>query len=241
MAHWMLTAADKTIATATVQCVIQSELEDSKIEHLVEEFNKKLEDKLDDTNFQNEELNDVTCSDDPLSKNMAHENNAPRGVTLTDAQFGDLTGTPAMDADDMCATEEAVDKHIGAQWLLDVDGEPQRGKIVKRDTDSSENKICDTHKNPLLDSREFMVAFPYQSMENHKVNQIAEAIHSQVDEEDNVHCLLNEIVGYKKDRTALTKEDGHWISKNGNKTPKKTTRGLQLVFCGRTEPLIVHL
>ena len=42
--------------------------------------------------------------------------------------------------------------------------------------------------------------------------------------------MLDEIIGHKKNGSAINKEDGYWISKNGNKTPKKTTRGWKLCY-----------
>ena len=57
------------------------------------------------------------------------------------------------------------------------------------------------------------------------MNQIAQAIYSQVDGEGKQHSLLEAIIGHKADGSALQKGNGYWISKNGNKTPKKTTRG----------------
>ena len=41
--------------------------------------------------------------------------------------------------------------------------------------------------------------------------------------------LLHEIVGHRKDGTALSKEDGFQrIGRGGNKIPKRTTKGWQL-------------
>ena len=129
-------------------------------------------------------------------------------------------------------SEEAVDKHIGAQLQLEVNGEMQHGKVIGRATDSMGDKIGKAHKNPMFDSREFIVKFPDESTRRFTVNQIAQAIHSQVDSEGNQYSLLEEIIGHKKDGSAVPKERGFWISKNGNRIPKRTTRGWTLGFVG---------
>ena len=40
--------------------------------------------------------------------------------------------------------------------------------------------------------------------------------------------LVEEVVEDRADCSALKKEDGYWISWNGNKTPKETTSGWQV-------------
>jgi len=133
-----------------------------------------------------------------------------------------------LEADEMGDTEEAVDKYIGAQLQLEVDGELQRATITERATDISGNKVGKAHNNSLFDTREFIVKFPDQSVKWYTVNQIVEAIYSQVDDECRQYYLLKEIIGHKKDGSALDQANGYWKSYNGNKTPKKTTRGWKL-------------
>ena len=54
-------------------------------------------------------------------------------------------------------TEEAVNKYIGAQLMLDLEGDPLYGKVIERATDASGNKVGRAHNNPLLDTREYLV------------------------------------------------------------------------------------
>ena len=151
---------------------------------MIDEFNTSVNEQLDDENFYVEELQGITYLDDeeevdPLGRNEEQR----RALTPTDAEYGDLTGTLIMEADEMGETEEAVDKYIGAQLQLEVDGELQRATITERATDASGNKVGKAHNNPLFDTREFLVKFPDQSVRWHMVNQIVEAIYSQVDDE----------------------------------------------------------
>ena len=147
------------------------------------------------------------------------------GLSPTDAEHGDTFGKPAMDIDDMGDTEEAIDKCIGAQLLVDWDGDPLCGEVIERATDPSGNRIGRAHRHPMLDTRECLVKFNDESIKRCTANQIAQAMHSQVDHEGESRELVEEIIGHKSDGSAVTKENGCWISRNGNKTPKKTTRG----------------
>ena len=108
-----------------------------------------------------------------------------RALTPTDAEYGDLTGAPAMDPDDMGATAEAIDKYIGAQLELEADGKMQHGKVVGRAKDSSGKNIGRAHNNPMFDTREYMVKFPDESIRQYTANQIVQSIYSSIDSEGN--------------------------------------------------------
>ena len=193
---------------------------------MIDKFNTKLDARMaDDDNFVIPETDGITYMDDEPMDPPEYR----LGVTPTDAEYGDLTGSPSMDPDDMGQTEEAVDKYLGAQLLLDVEGgNPVHGKVVARATDPSGNKVGKVHNNPLLDTREYLVKFPDESVRRYTVNQIVQAIYNQVDDEGKQRDLLDEVIGHRKDGTAITQENGYWIGYNGNKTPKKTTRGWQI-------------
>ena len=60
------------------------------------------------------------------------------------------------------------------------------------------------------------------------MNQIAETIYSQVDQEGKQYQILDDIINHMKDGSAIEKNDGYWILHNGNKLPKKSTRGWKL-------------
>jgi hypothetical protein len=226
MCYWILTVSGKIIANTSVQHVIRTEYETPETKAKIDEFNGKLNDRLALDNFKMPEIPGTMYLDDEPEEAPEYR----RGIAPEDAEYGDMYGKPVMEADDMGDTEEAVDQYIGAQLLMDWDGEPQYGKVVERATDTSGKKLGIANRNPLLDSREYLVQFPDQSLKRYTANQIAQAIYSQVDEQGRSKALIEEVIGHKKDGTAIPKEDGFWIGKNGNKVPKKTTRGWQLCF-----------
>lgn len=222
LSYWILTAAGKVISSSTVQHVIQVEFLDPEIKRLIDAFNTRVTQRLDDTNFLIHDHGFYLEDED-----LADPDDARRGITIAEAEYGDTFGTPALDVDQF-DSEEAIDKYIGAQLILEINGEPLQGTVVERATDGSGDKIGRAHSNPLFDTREFIVQFPDESRANYTVNQIAEAIYSQVDSEGNQFSILQEIIDHSKDNSAIPREDGYWISKNGNRTPKATTRGWKL-------------
>jgi hypothetical protein len=74
-----------------------------------------------------------------------------------------------------------------------------------------------------------MVELGDGSVAEYTANIIAENIYAQLDSEGRQQVLMREISNFRKDGTAIAREDGFNISKNGNKTPKVTTRGWQLL------------
>jgi hypothetical protein len=66
-------------------------------------------------------------------------------------------------------------------------------------------------------------------MERYTANVIAENLYSQCDSEDRQFLVLEEIIDHAKDNSAITIADGYPISSNGNRVPKKTTKGWKLL------------
>ena len=60
-------------------------------------------------------------------------------------------------------------------------------------------------------------------------NKIATNIYSQLDDEGQEILAIGGIIDHKKDRNALTKEDGFIELKHGHKKGKSTTRGWQVL------------
>jgi hypothetical protein len=100
-----------------------------------------------------------------------------------------------------------------------------KGSVIKRAKGEDGNPIGRRHTNPILDTREYEVQFQDGSTTEYSANVIAENIYSQCDSEGRQFQLFTEISDHKKDASAISKDDGFTISHNGNKIPKKTTRG----------------
>jgi hypothetical protein len=231
----ILTAAGHIVSNTTVQHVIRTDYENASTKARIDEFNRKLKERLDDTNFglPAEEGLPYWQDEDPPEVYA-------RGLTPDEAEYGNHWGQPVYEPDTVGETEEAIDKYIGAQIMDDLDGSPTYGVVQERATDLAGNKVGRPHRNPLLDTREYVVKYPDDTTRRLTANQIAQAIYSQVDSEGNSYNLIEEIIGHRKDGKAVTKENGFWISKSGNRTPKKTTAGWQICLQYKTGEISWH-
>jgi hypothetical protein len=81
----------------------------------------------------------------------------------------------------------------------------------------------------MFDTREYECILDDGSIERYTANIIAENLYSQCDDEGQSFLILSEIIDHKKDASAIPISDGFTISRNGNKVPKKTTRGWKLL------------
>ena len=109
-------------------------------------------------------------------------------------------------------------------------GNERRGCVTKRAKDLYGEEIGRAHTNPLFDTREYVVEFTDgRTEENYFANVIAENMFAQIDGEGRQFLLLNEITDHHRNELAVKADDGFMVSRNGNKVPKKTTRGWELL------------
>ena len=85
------------------------------------------------------------------------------------------------------------------------------------------------HRNPMMDTREYELEYDDGTHDRYFANVIAENLYSQVDTEGHQFLVVKEISDHRKDGTAIEVADGFDIGKNGNRHPKKTTRGWELL------------
>jgi hypothetical protein len=67
------------------------------------------------------------------------------------------------------------------------------------------------------------------SIKRYTANVIAENLYSQCDSEGRSFRVLDAIIDHRQDNSAIPISDGFTISRNGNRAPKKTTCGWQLL------------
>ena len=96
-------------------------------------------------------------------------------------------------------------------------GKQLQGHVLKRVKEPNGTKKGKAHRNPMFNTRTYLVEFKDGSVMEYIANIIAENIYSQVDQEGWSLTLLNEISGHQSLPSAIT-----------NRVPKKTTRGWKL-------------
>jgi len=113
--------------------------------------------------------------------------------------------------------------------MTDVDVDLFEDPHFARKRDAGGKTRGAANPNPILDSRIYKVQFPDGHTEEYAANVIAEAIYAQVDDEGYEHLLLDEIIDYCKDAAiAISNDDRFIVSSNGNRHPRRTTKGWEL-------------
>ena len=122
---------------------------------------------------------------------------------------------------------DSYDKYIGAEIIIDGD---KRATVKRRMTDFDGRPLGTANRNPMLDTRQYEIEYDDGTTDAYFANVIAENLYSQVDDEGSQHLVISEISDHRKNATALSVADGFTISSNGNKVPKKTTQGWELLI-----------
>ena len=214
MCFWVLKENGNVLARTTVQHIPELDLRKDEIKQRLIEYDEAVTLRLDDTNFiiQNPE----GFALDDIDNDEAAEELAPRQASFTTPEQDDYT-------------PEAYDQYLGAELLLPHGDTMVTGRVVKRAKGEDGNPIGIRNNNPILDTREYTVEFSDGSTAEYRANVIAENLFSQVDAEGRQYLLLKEIVDHRSDASAIPISDGFTTSKNGNRSPKQTTRGWELL------------
>jgi hypothetical protein len=104
-----------------------------------------------------------------------------------------------------------------------------KAKVISRKRDADGNLVGRRHHNPILDTREYRVEFPYGAVDTFTANLIVENMYSQVDANGCSYALLSEIINHKSDGSAVRKDDGFETTKDGQVRPRYTTKGWKLL------------
>jgi hypothetical protein len=170
MTYWILTDKNTVVARSSVTSLSQIEANDQSIKEQQESFMSKL-------------LTRAQVSNDSVSVDIFPE--------LVDVE----PDYPSPEADNF--TPDAYDEYLQAQVVLPIGGELYRGQVIRRKRDHEGRPVGVRNENPLLDTREYEVAFPDGSSGSYLANTIAENLYSQVDQEGRQFALISEIIDHE--------------------------------------------
>jgi hypothetical protein len=199
--------------------------EDTKTK--VKEFERKLGECLDDSNFilQGEDGIDLKMLEDLDDEGIGAM--MKDGITPTEEEYDDMIVEERHEADD----KEAVDKYLNMELRMGARTDDERwGRVIKHAKGIGGEPVGCAHAILFLDMIEYKVEFTDGTVERYAVNEIAQNMYAQVDNEGNMFQLLAEIMDHKKDDTANDIANGTVTSVNGNVKPKFTTQGWQLLM-----------
>ena len=87
MCYWVLTVSGKVVSRTSVQYVTRSKMPDPAMLERKKGFDKALEERLDGTNFTNEEAGDMCINDIDNTEKAAHGNGSN---TPSDYEYADM-------------------------------------------------------------------------------------------------------------------------------------------------------
>ena len=223
MTYWILTESGKVIARSTVQHITTTDMATDDMKVKIATFDANLLTRLDDENFQIALPNHMFyLQDDDGDTAQSDLQNTP-----SDADYGDMILEDKPDADEV--EFDCFDQYLGAEFLINSNGETKMATVSKRMKDNEGNAIGKRNANPLLDTREYECTLDDGSVHRYHANVIADNIYSQCDDEGRRHAVLQEIIDHKKDRTAIEIANGYTTTRRGQRIPKTTTKGWKLL------------
>ena len=128
---------------------------------------------------------------------------------------------------DAATPDTGADHYLNAEVLLPRDGDMVSGKVTGRKRDSDGNLTGTKHQNPILDTRIYEVEFPDGEVTEYAANVIAENMWTQCDEEGNQFLLLDAIVDWSKDSSAVEDAD-KYVTVRDRRSLRQTTKGWKL-------------
>ena len=221
MTFWILPASCRVLARSTVSPLSQDELDDPLVKARLVELDLAVAEKIGNS-VENDGVDDALIGLFP---------EIPDDIFLPDREDGDdepVDGADVLpEADDF--TPELYDEYLTAEVLLPNMGEMTKAKVISRKRDSDGNPIGLRNSNPMLDTRQYEVEFADGATDVFTANLIAENLYSQVDEEGNAYSIMSELTDHKFDGSAVRKDGGMEVTKDGTSRPRRTTKGWKLL------------
>ena len=97
------------------------------------------------------------------------------------------------------------------------DGPTCEGRGIRRKLDSDGGFIGQSDNNPYIDTSIYEVEFPDGNIWEYNTNVIAENLYASLDEQGKTLSLFSEIINHRKDDSAITTENGWFITTSGTK------------------------
>jgi hypothetical protein len=135
----------------------------------------------------------------------------------------DESNLPPLNVDD----EDGLDPLIDAETILPQGDGISLASLNERRRANDGSPIGRQNKNPLLDSRIYIVNFPDGQMKDVGYNILVDHLSSQVDKDSNHFKLFSSIVGHRRNGNAVDKDDQMKITDN-RQVKNKTLAGWAL-------------
>lgn len=227
MTYWVLPKSGLPISCDTVQRVTREEQQTEAVRQLMAEWTEKTKAIL---YADGSRLSERTIATIPKTKAFDIDDENEDFQKEFHQLLNDTT-LPEMD--DIVETIETTDNKNYLNMEVDLhrnDDETRvaTGRVVRQKVDEKGKPMGTAHDNPMLDTRQYEVAFDDGHVEVYSANVLAESILAQVDDLGHKHRLLDEIIGHRFTAEAIPRSKGTVQTPSGATRKIKTTKGCEI-------------
>ena len=236
-AYHVLSDKGQVKTRSTVHILSSKEIESNTVRERMEAFTKAIESTIGNycrATFENADRN-LQGREDPydvLFEELAdNENNLDIEYQEKD-EDGSIVNRPDVDALNPSEPpyRESLDKYVGAELPLPYQGETKMATITSRKRDAHGNLVGVASSNPITDTRMYNVEFVDGSMAEYSLNTIVENLYANIDDEGNLHSIINNIIDHRVDPSAVKKDEGTYKSNSGTIRKRITTKGWKILI-----------
>ena len=234
LAYYILTGNGEVVMRSTVVPLAETEITQSTIKERQEEFTKDIGNAIGNYNKAAAELaihkptdeadiyNDILFDADDHSEDLLVQEIDPDDIPVVMPYHDNIKGLDAPSA-------ILNDSLLGAEVTLPSPQGLINGKVKRRKVDQSTNLLVGTHNdNPILDSRVYEVEMPDGTYNDYSANVLIENIMASVDDQGQTPMMLEDIIGHRFNNDYINENDGWYITPQGSKKRRITTRGCDL-------------
>jgi hypothetical protein len=156
LCYWIVTDSGQVVSKTSVEHVTRKDYLSEDTKAKVKEFEKKLGEHLDDSNFilQGEDDVDLKMLEDLDNKESGAM--VEDGITPTEEEYDDMIVEEHPEAND----EEALDKYLNMELRMGARMDDERwGQVIKHAKGIGGEPVGHAHANPFFNMREYKVKF----------------------------------------------------------------------------------
>ena len=124
--------------------------------------------------------------------------------------------------------QPAYDKLINSEIQFQRGDTVTTGRVARRAVGPDGRTYGTYHPNPTMNTVVYEGEFPDGDIKEYLANMIAENMLRNVDEEGFTISMLEGITDWRKDETALSRDERYVITRSGQRKLRKTTKGVWL-------------
>ena len=234
MVFYVMSVSGKVIARSTVAPLDPSDHSVKEVMERMQDLDSSIKESLGD--YRNALVSSASgkpqFDDSDIVSQLEYCFQVEKGIfdSSNEAYYSDNDRPDIDDAPNMEVESSEFDKFLGLHVELPSSdgGGKVIGRVVSRKRDSDGRPIGKTHDNPIINTAIYNIKTPDGNIAEYSANTIAENLWAQVDNQGFNFDYIHDIIGHRKDDTAVSKKDGFITTASGTRRRVITTKGWQL-------------